>query len=301
MGAARLAGVARDLPVIVAPMFRVSSPAMVVAACNAGAVGAFPALNARSTEALAAWLDEIQAGLDVAAAPWAVNLITHRSNPRFQADLELVAARRAPVLISSVGAPDAAVAAVHAYGGMVLADVASLAHARRAAAAGVDGLVLLCCGAGGQTGRLNPFAFLEAVREFYDGLVVVAGGITTGRQLKALQALGADLAYVGTPFVACAESLAPAAYQTALIAADIDDVYDTDAVSGIPGNVLAVTLEKLGLTPKTRWVQAQAAYDWQAVRYDESIFSAGHGVGAVRGVEPCGVILERLRAEYRAA
>jgi nitronate monooxygenase len=289
------------LPLIVAPMFKVSTPGLVIEACRGGAVGAFPSINARTPQLFEQWIDEIEGALgsDTSFAPYAVNLLMHASNARFAPDFEIVKRRQPPIIITSVGRPDAVVDEVHTYGGLVFADVVSLRHARRAADSGVDGLILLCAGAGGQTGRLNPFAFVEAVRQFHDGLVIVAGGITRGYQLRALEAMGADLAYCGTRFLTATESSASPGHRAAVIEATIDDVWDTDALTGIPTNVLRSTLESLGLTPETRWVQQKrSSYDWDAAKIRKDTFSLGHGAGHVAAEEPCRRILDRLAAEY---
>jgi nitronate monooxygenase len=290
------------LPLIVAPMFRVSTPKLVIEACRGGAIGSFPSINARTPQLLDQWIDEIEGALGgvVSCAPYSVNLLMHPSNARFAPDFEIVKRRRPPIVIASVGRPDAVVEEVHGYGGLVFADVVSLRHARRAADSGVDGLILLCAGAGGQTGRLSPFAFVEAVRQFYEGLVILAGGITRGHHLRALEALGADLAYCGTRFLTATECSAPPDHRAAVLGATIDDVWDTDALTGIPTNVLRSTLESLGLAPETRWVQRKGKepYDWDAAKVGKDIFSLGHGTGDVTAEEPCGAILDRLAAEY---
>ena len=293
------------IPLIVAPMFQVSTPTLVVEACRAGVIGAFPHLNAKSSSEFEDWLDQIESGIsrelkDRYPAPYAINLLTHGTNPRFAADLEIIKRRQPNILIASVGTPEPVIEAVHAYGGMVFADVVTLRHARRCAESGVDGLVLLCAGSGGQTGRLSPFAFVEAVRNFYEGLIAVAGGITRGSQVRALEKIGADFAYVGTSFIAARESSSSIGHKQALCRADIDDVWDTDAVSGIPGNVLRESLERLGLTPKTRWIQKQSTYDWSAVKSQPEIYSCGHGVGAVMRIESCKEIVQRIASEYEA-
>lgn len=303
----RVAALGLRVPLVVAPMFLVSSPALVGAACRAGAIGALPTLNARTPEELDAWLGQLQRDLaSPSEAPWpvapyALNVLTHRSNPRLLHDLDAIRQHRPPIVIASVGRPESVVEIVHAYGGLVLADVGSLTHAERAAAAGVDGLVLLCAGAGGQTGRLNPFAFVEATREFFDGVIAVAGGITSGRQIAALRTLGADLAYCGTPFIATRESSASEDYKRSVLAAGIDDVWDTNAISGIPANVLRPTLDALGLSPETRWVAARPGYDWSAIRWRPDFYSAGHGVGEVRAERGCAAIVEELAERFRAA
>ena len=296
------------VPLVVAPMFLVSSPKLVAAACRAGAIGSMPTLNARSPEQLDDWLAQLRSELSTSndsawpVAPYALNILMHQSNARLPQDLEAIRKHQPPIVIASVGRPDAVIDIVHAYGGLVLSDVVSLKHAERAADAGVDGLVLLCAGAGGQTGRLNPFAFVEATRRFYNGLVAVAGGVTQGRHLAALEMLGADLGYSGTRFIATPESFASGDYKKAVLGSGIDDVWDTDAISGIPANVLRATLTSLGLAPESRWVRtAQSNYDWSSIRWRPDLFSAGHGVGDVRAEEACASIVARFSEQYNAA
>lgn len=294
------------LPLIAAPMFKVSSPALVTAVCRAGAIGAFPSINARTPGLFDEWMAELGEALSrpledgSVPAPPAVNLLTHDSNPRFEPDFEIVCKWRAPIVITSVGRPEVVMDAVHGYGGLVFADVVSLHHARRAAACGVDGMVLLCAGAGGQTGRLNPMAFVEAVRQFYDGILIVAGGITRGYQLRAVENMGADLAYCGTRFIVTPESNAPADHKAAIIGAEIDDVWDSDAMSGIPASMLRSSLERLGLTPETRWLQEKREkYDWGSVKETPGVFSLGHGAGDVVREESAASIIARMEEEYR--
>jgi len=296
------------LPLVVAPMFLVSSPRLVTAACRSGVIGSIPSLNAREPGELQTWLEAISTELSRPnaqtwpVAPYALNVLTHPSNSRLPHDIDAIKQYEPPIVIASVGRPEPVIEVVHRYGGLVFSDVASLRHAHRAAQAGVDGLVLLCAGAGGQTGRLNPFAFVEAVRHFYSGTVAVAGGITTGQQVRALELIGADLAYSGTPFIATPESLASADYKQALISSGIDDVWDTDAISGIPANVLRQTLEGLGLSPENRWVRSSPAhYDWASIRWRPDLFSAGHGVDAVRAERPCAAIIEQIAREYASS
>lgn len=296
------------VPLVVAPMFLVSSPALVAAACRAGAIGSMPTLNARTPEQLDDWLAQLQSELSIPSdsawpvAPYALNVLMHQSNARLPHDLDAIRKHQPPIVIASVGRPDAVTDIVHAYGGLVLSDVASLKHAERAADAGVDGLVLLCAGAGGQTGRLNPFAFVESVRRFHDGLIAVAGGVTQGRHLAALKTIGADLGYSGTSFIATPEGFASSDYKKAVLGSGIDDVWDTDAISGIPANVLRATLTTLGLTPESRWVRAaQSNYDWSSIRWRPDLFSAGHGVGDVRAEEACASIIARFSEQYRAS
>jgi len=279
-------------------MFLVSSPALVIAAARAGIVGAFPTLNARTPDELDAWLERIALGCAGAPGVPAANLILHHTNPRRDADLEAVVRHRVPLVIASVGAPDDVIGPVHGYGGLVLADVASVRHARRAAEAGVDALVLLTAGAGGNTGRLNPFAFVAEVRRFFDGPIAVAGAITEGRQLHALQVAGADLGYVGTPFLATTESLADDAYRAGVVAAGADDIVTTDAVSGIPANFIRANLLAQGLIDERDRPLQRATLQ---VGGWKQAWSAGHGVGGVADVRPVAERVEAFAAQYAAS
>ena len=232
------------LPLIAAPMFRVSGVDLVVAACTNGAIGAFPTANCRTPEELAQWLGAIRGRVrayedatGTAAAAFCPNLIVHASNKRLADDLAVVLAHAPEIVITSVGSPAGVVRPLHEAGAFVLADVATIRHAERALAAGADGLVLLTAGAGGQTGWLNPFAFVRAVRRFFAGPIVLAGGISDGHALHAAVALGCDLAYMGTRFIATHESLAPAAYKEMLVAASADDVMLTRAFTGLQTNM----------------------------------------------------------------
>jgi len=283
------------VPLVAAPMFLVSGPDLVIAAARAGVLAAFPTLNARTPDDLDAWLARIaQECADAPGVP-AANLILHASNPRRDADLERVIAHRVPVVIASVGSPAPVVDPVHRYGGLVVSDVASVRHARKAADAGADALVLLTAGAGGNTGWLNPFAFVEEVRRFFDGPLLVAGGITHGRQIAALQVAGADLAYVGTPFIAARESLASDGYRQALVAAGADDIVTTDAVTGIAANFLRASLLEQGILDAQGRVLERAPLEIAAWK---SAWSAGHGVGAVRAVEPAAAIVGRIHEQW---
>jgi nitronate monooxygenase len=298
-----------SLPVIAAPMFLVSGPAWVIAACRAGVVGSFPTVNARSSDELEAWLTEIDAALapgDAGAgpAPYAANLIVHRTSARLAGDLELVVRHRVPLVIASVGHPGPVMAPVHDYGGLVFCDVASMRHVEKALEAGVDGLVLLCAGAGGQTGWINPFAFVRAVRALYDGPVIVAGGIADGVSIRAVETLGADLAYIGTRFIATAESLAGEAYRRMLVESSVDDILLTPAFTGLPGNMLRPSIEAAGLDPDALPARGKLEVEKdidagaQPKKRWRDIWSAGHGVGAVKSVLPVSDLVAELKAEY---
>ncbi len=295
------------LPLIAAPMLRVSGVELVTAACQAGVVGAFPAANAGGAEELDRWLTEIEAatGVGEGVAPHCPNLIVR--DPRLAEHLEVVVAHRVEMVIASVGSPAPVVEPLHEVGTLVLADVATLAHARKAVAAGVDGLVLLSAGAGGQTGWMNPFAFTRAVRGFFDGPIVLAGGISDGHALRAAQALGADLAYMGTRFIASRESIAGPAYQQMLVDSSLDDVVLTAAFTGLPASILAPSIREAGLDPAAldesiTSDDAAALYGAGATgagprRWSE-ILSAGHSVSGVDQVESVAEIVARTHAEY---
>jgi len=297
------------LPVVVAPMFLVSGPELVLAACRSGVIGAFPAPNARTLEILDQWMGRISRELGSVApggtspAPWAQNLVAHSSYERLDGELELVDRYRPPLVITALGSPRAALEVVHGYGGIVIADVNSVQHARKAAAAGVDGLALVCAGAGGHTGRMSPFAFVAEVREFFDGLIIVAGGIGNGRGIHAAEQLGADLVSMGTRFIVAEESLAVAEYKRMVVAADCEDLVLTSAFSGADAYYLRQSIERAGydpasLTPKPGMdlTGAQAK-----IRAWKDVWSAGQGVGQVSAIEPLALIVARLRREYEAA
>lgn len=294
------------LPLIAAPMFRVSGPELVIAACRAGVIGAFPTANCRSLDELDAWLTRIRDALSPHDAPFCPNLIIrHQAMP---AQLELLARHRVELVITSVGSPAAVIPTLHAIGCQVFADVASLKHAQRALQAGADGLVLLTAGAGGQTGWANGFAFARAVRQFYDGPLVLAGGIADGQALLAAQALGCDLAYMGTRFIATHESLAPPAYRQMLVDSELDDVMLSDAFTGLPANMLRPSIEAAGLDPDAlpRELGAEGAArlygaGGQHARRWEDIWSAGHSVSGVRQLGSVADLVEQTRAQYEAA
>jgi nitronate monooxygenase len=295
------------LPLVCAPMFLVSGPELVVAACRAGVVGAFPTINARDADELDRWLTTITGAFaaDREAAPAAANLIVHRSNPRLPGDLEVVVEHEVPLVITSVGDPGPVVDAVHGYGGAVLHDVATVRHAERAVDAGVDGMVLLTAGAGGQTGARNPLAFVREVRVFWDGPLAVAGGITDGHALLAVEAAGADLGYAGTAFIATTESRAVAGYKDLLVEATGDDVVLTRSRTGLPANMLRQSLERAGWSaqappPVTAGVDLSALGD-DATSPWRDVWSAGHGAGAVEEIRSVAQVVERFRTDHARA
>lgn len=298
------------LPVLVAPMFLVSGPDMVIASCAAGLGGSFPAPNCRTIDDLEDWLDQVSAGVaDLRArggkaGPWALNMVVHSTYPRLQDELELVTKYRPPVVITALGSPADVIEAVHSYGGLVFADVNSVRFARKAAAAGVDGLILVSAGAGGHVGPLAGFAFLPEVRQFWDGPLVLAGAISDGRAIRAAEVLGADLAYMGTRFIAARESLAADPYKEMLIRAGAEDIALTNAVTGVPANFLSESLAAAGHDPKGGIVERKVNFDGDP--HDEAkawknIWSAGQGVGATSDVSSVGDIANQLKQEYAAA
>ena len=294
------------LPLVAAPMFLISNPALVLACCANGVVGSFPALNQRDSAGFKAWLEEIEAGLAKLnqPAPYAVNLIVHASNPRLQADLALCVEHRVPIVITSLGAVKEVVDAVHGYGGLVFHDVTTRRHAEKAAEAGVDGLIAVAAGAGGHAGSWSPLALLAEIRQFFDKTVLLSGCLNHGHELLAAQVLGADLGYMGTRLIATRESQAQEAYKQMILGAKAADVVLTPAVSGIPASFLRQSLEQAGYDQATLKGGHEAgklkpigdeAKAWK------TIWSAGQGVGEINDLPSIAELVERLSGEYRAA
>lgn len=289
------------LPVVAAPMFLVSGPEMVIAAARAGIVGAFPTPNCRTAEELDAWMARIAAGTVDAPGLWAANLVTHSSNLRLADDLALVAKHRPPIVITALGSPAPAVAAVHAYGGLVLADVVTVQLARKAAAAGADGLVCVSAGAGGHTGFLSPFAFISALRAEFDGLICVGGGIADGAGVAGAVAAGADLVYMGTRFIAAEESRAVAGYKDMVVASRLEDLVVSAAITGTPASWLIPSLIACGYDPAALGGPAARDYGGDVFKKWKDLWAAGQGVGAVAAVEPVAAIVDRIAREFAAA
>ena len=294
------------LPLIAAPMFLVSGPALVIAACRAGVIGSFPTANCRTIEELDVWLAEIKVAT-VGAAPFCPNLIVHRSNPRVADDLAAVLRARPEMVITSVGSPEPVLKPLKDAGCLVLADVASVRHAEKAVAAGVDGLVLLTAGAGGQTGWANPFAFVRAVRQFWDGIVVMAGGMADGQAVAAAELLGCDLAYMGTRFIATRESLAKPQYKQMLVESRLDDVKLTRAFTGLETNMLRPSIVAAGLDPDALPERGaiDIAKDINAAERErpnsrrwKDIWSAGHSVSGVADIPSVAELVDRTATEY---
>jgi nitronate monooxygenase len=288
------------LPVLVAPMFLVSGPELVLASCRAGVIGALPAHNARTSAEFGAWLQTLNAELAKApgAAPYAVNIVVHKTNSRIEADIDLCIEHKAPIIVAAVGSPKRVIADVHAYGGMVLSDVGSVQHARKAAEAGADGLILLCAGAGGNTGWLNPFAFVSEVRKFYDGPLMLAGAISRGAHVHIAELLGADLAVVGTSFIAARESLAKDAYRQMLIDSNADDIVLSADVTGVETNMLRKSLEQVGFVREGARPVFDFDREMSTLRAWRDIWGAGHGVGDVTHVETVEDIVARFARDY---
>jgi len=294
------------LPVICAPMFIISNPDLVIAQCKGGVIGSFPALNARPKDLLDEWLTRIKAELaaDPNAAPFAVNQIIHPSNERLEHDMALCVKHEVPLIITSLSAPTQIVPHVHAYGGKVFHDVISVRHAEKALEAGVDGLILVCAGAGGHAGTLSPFALVGEIRKFYDGPIALSGSITNGQAILAAQAMGADFAYIGTRFIAAQEANAVEAYKQAIVDSAAKDVVYTPYFTGVHGNYLTRSIVAAGLDPANLPVKDKTAMSFGGARDAKAwkdIWGAGQGVGTIDDVLPAGELIARLQQEYRSA
>ncbi len=300
------------VPVVAAPMFLVSGPQLVVAACRAGIVGAFPTPNARPIDVLEQWMRDITDALARARdeqpaqsiGPWCANLVTHSSNTRLADDLRLIARYQPPIVVTALGSPRPVVETVQGYGGLVIADVTNLTLARKAVDAGADGLACICSGAGGHTGSLSAFAFVSAVREFFDGIVIVGGGITDGWGVAGAVASGADLVYMGTRFIATQESMADAAYKQMLVDCTVDDIVVSAGLTGTPASWLKPSLRARGLDPDNLPAAPPRSYDSNDVDKPSKwrdIWAAGQGVGAIKAVDTVDTVVARLRSEYASA
>lgn len=300
------------LPVVAAPMFLVSGDELTIATCKAGITGTFPALNQRTTEGFEAWVVKITEELnafrtanpDAPCGHFGVNLIVHRSNPRLQADLEVVVKHKVPLVITSLGAVSEVVEAVHSYGGVVFHDITNRRHAEKAAEAGVDGVILVAGGAGGHAGTLNPFALMAEIRSFFKGTILLAGAISSGSDVVAARAMGADLAYMGTRFIATQESNAQPEYKQMICEARAEDIVHTPAVSGVPASFMQQSLAANGYDLAKLKDPAAVDFGKKLTVNDEAkawktVWSAGHGVSAIGDVPTVAELVERLEAEYR--
>ncbi|CAH2716007.1 Nitronate monooxygenase [Neobacillus rhizosphaerae] len=301
------------LPVIVAPMFLVSGTELVKHCCLNGVIGSFPAPNARPIEVLDQWMGHLNAELEAARAkdstqkiaPWAMNMVVHSSYSRLQDELALIKKHKPQLVITSLGSPKQVVEIVHEYGGLVFSDVSDLKFAKKAAAAGVDGLILVANGAGGHAGQINSFAFVDMVRTFWDGIIILAGSISTGKGILAAQAAGADFAYMGTRFIVATESMANDEYREMLVEATQEDIILTDAFSGVMCNMLKPSIVIAGLDPNQLVKKDNVNFDNMQketnVKAWRDIWSAGHGVGAIDRIETTADIVNRLEHEYQEA
>lgn len=302
------------LPAIGAPMFLISHPRLVIAQCTAGIPGAFPSLNARPESQLDEWLCEIQEAIaawdrehpETPAAPYAVNLIVHKSNPRLEADLALVVKHKAPIVITSLGAREDVNQAVRAYGGVTLHDIIHDRFARKAIEKGATGLIAVAAGAGGHAGVQSPFALVQEIRQWFDGPVALSGAIARGDSILAAQAMGADLAYIGSAFIATEEANAADAYKQMIVDSAAGDIVYTDFFSGVHGNYLRGSIAAAGHDPDNLPAGDLATMDFataekMAAKAWKHIWGCGQGIGAVNGVVPVAAFVERLRAEYLAA
>jgi nitronate monooxygenase len=301
------------LPVIASPLFIISNPELVIAQCKAGIVGSFPALNARPQEELARWLQQITDALaahdrahpERPAAPFAVNQIVHRSNDRLQHDLDVCARFKVPIVITSLGARPEVNDAIHAYGGIVLHDVIDNAFARKAVEKGADGLIAVAAGAGGHAGTQSPFALVQEIRQWFDGPLVLSGAIASGRSILAARAMGADLAYIGSAFIATEEAHAAAAYKQMIVDSAARDVVHTNLFTGVHGNYLRPSIVAAGLDPDHLPESDASAMNFGSDRVKpkawKEIWGCGQGIGAIDRVLPAGVLIDRLAAEYDAA
>ncbi|KTF68554.1 NAD(P)H-dependent flavin oxidoreductase [Sphingomonas sp. HT-1] len=297
------------LPVIGSPLFIISVPDLVIAQCTAGIVGSFPALNARPQSQLDEWLHQITEALaswdrdhpDRPSAPFAVNQIVHRSNPRLEDDLTTCAKWKVPIVITSLGARPELNDAVHAWGGITLHDVIDDKFAHKAVEKGADGLILVAAGAGGHAGRLSPFALVQEVRAWFDGPIALSGAIATGGAILAAQAMGSDLAYIGSPFIATKEANAVDAYKQAIVDGRADDIVYSNLFTGVHGNYLRASIVAAGLDPDNLPESDPSAMNFAGAKAWKEIWGSGQGIGAVHAVEPAAVRIERLAEEYAAA
>jgi nitronate monooxygenase len=303
-----------SIPVVGAPLFIISNPNLVVEQCKAGVVGSFPALNARPKEVLEEWLKRITGELgdykakhpDRKVAPFAVNQIVHGSNDRLMHDVELCEKYKVPIQITSLRAPDEVVPSAHRYGGLVFHDVTNVKHAKRALQAGVDGLILVCAGAGGHAGALSPFALVPEVRQFYDGCLLLSGSIANGASVLAAQAVGADLAYIGTRFIAAKEANATDANKQCIIDSTGEEIVYTNLFTGVHGNYMKRSIAAAGLDPDDLPTADKSKMNFgsggnQKAKAWRDIWGAGQGVGQIHDAPPAAEIVARLKAEYEAA
>lgn len=299
------------LPVVAAPMFLISGPELVIAACKKGIVGTFPALNQRTTEGFEAWVVQIKTELEAweketgkKAAPYGVNLIVHGSNPRVEADVRICVKHKVPLIITSLGAISMVVDAVHSYGGLVFHDVIKRRHAEKAIEAGVDGLILVCAGAGGHAGTLHPVPFINEIKQIFDGFILLSGALSTGQDVASAMQMGADLAYMGTRFINTEESAANEEYRTMINDSKTTDITYTAAISGVSANFLSKSLDAAGITEEqlnsTAKIDFGKEMDTEAKAW-KTIWSAGQGVTSIDDSLPISDLIDRMKTEFKNA
>jgi len=304
------------LPVVGAPMFIISQPALVIAQCKAGVVGSFPALNARPPAMLRTWITEIRSELaawdaahpEAPSAPFAVNQIVHKSNNRLEHDLAVCVEEQVPLIITSLGARADLNDAVHRYGGVVLHDVTNVVHAEKALERGADGLIAVCAGAGGHAGTLSPFALIQEIRRFFQGPLALSGAIANGGAVLAARAMGADLAYIGSAFIATDEATAPVAYKNGIVAGTARDIVYTNLFTGVSGNYLRASIEASGLDPENLPTSDPSKMSFASkedgatpAKAWRDIWGCGQGIGAVHEIVTTAALVDRLEREYRQA
>jgi nitronate monooxygenase len=293
-----------SLPLIGSPMFIISQPDLVIAQCRSGIVGAFPSLNARPAGMFETWLQQLGEALTESDAPFAVNLIVHRTNSRLEEDLALCVRYRVPIVITSLGAREDVNQAIHSYGGIVLHDVINNVFARKAVDKGADGLIAVAAGAGGHAGTLSPFALIQEIRQWFDGPLALSGSIATGRAIAAARMMGADLGYMGTPFIATEEANAQAAYKQMIVDGSAQDIVYSDVFTGVLGNYLRPSIVAAGLDPDA--LPKAKDMDFASLTGGEKkawrdVWGAGQGIGAIHKVQPAADFIAGLKADYRAA
>lgn len=303
-----------NLPIVAAPMFLISGPKLVIECCKNGIVGTFPALNQRSTEGFEQWVIEIKTELEAfeketgkKAAPFGVNLIVHQTNPRVQADLEIIMKHKVPLVITSLGAVSELVSAVHSYGGLVFHDVINRRHAEKANEAGVDGLILVCAGAGGHAGTLNPIPFVQEIRSFYNKTILLSGCISSGADVASAMQMGADLAYMGTRFINTTEAKVDKEYQQMILESTTSDIVYTAAISGVAANFMKKSLENAGVN-KEMWSQSAKIDFGKELDAEQAeqkawktLWSAGQGVATIHDVTPVSELVGRMKTEFKEA
>lgn len=295
------------LPIVVSPMFIVSGTRLVIESCKNGIIGTFPALNGRTSEAFEQMLIEITTALEAfeketgkKAAPFGVNIIVNKTNPRVMPDLQLCAKYKVPLIITSLGAVKELVDAVHGYGGLVFHDIIKKRHAEKAAEAGVDGLICVSAGAGGHAGTANPFALVAEIKSFFKGAILLAGSLDTGRDILAAETIGADFAYMGTRFIATQECGASEEYKEMIVEAGIDDILYTDGVSGVNANFIKQSIEKAGVNLNEKKHEDVSTWTGDGAKAWKDIWSAGHGTAGITDVPSIAELVTRMKEEYKA-